>query len=67
MPDTTSRGHRFKVGSLVRLNADLNRRGAEDALYKIVRQLPAEAQGYQYRIKDSRTNAEYVVLESALR
>lgn len=67
MSENPSRGHRFKIGGLVRLNADINRRGAEDALYKIVRLLPAEAQGYQYRIKDSRTNAEYVVLESALR
>jgi hypothetical protein len=67
MTDISSRSHRFKIGGVVKLVADTHRRGGENDLYKVVRLLPAEGQEYQYRIKDSRTGAEYIVIESALK
>jgi len=67
MTNYSSPSHRFKLGSVVKLVADAHRRSAENDFYRIVRLLPAEGQEFQYRIKDSRSGAEYVVIESALK
>lgn len=67
MTDISSRNHRFKLGSVVKLVVDLHRRAGENDVYKVVRLMPAEGQDFQYRIKDSRTGVEYVVPERALK
>lgn len=67
MEDISLRPHRFKVGTVVSLKADMRRREAAPlGSFKVVRLLPAEGQDYQYRIKDSRTGRELAVLESQL-
>lgn len=67
MTDISQRKHRFKIGDVVDLKSDQNRReAAPHGVFKVARLLPAEGQSFQYRIKDSRDGREYAVLESQL-
>ena len=66
MSDITARARRFKIGDTVSLKADIYHRGTPAGVYKITRLLPAEAQDYQYRVKDSRDGREHVVREGEL-
>jgi len=66
MSDITTRTHRFKVGETVNMKADIYHRGTPAGVYKVTRQMPAEGQDYQYRVKDNRDGRELVVRESQL-
>jgi 1,4-alpha-glucan branching enzyme len=66
MADVTTRSHRFKVGETVNMKADIHHRGTPSGVFKVTRQMPAEGQEYQYRIKDNRDGQELVVRESDL-
>ena len=66
MTDVTARSHRFKIGETVNMKADIHHRGTPAGVYKVTRQMPAEGQDYQYRIKDNRDGREIVVRESEL-
>ncbi|MEQ1863423.1 MAG: hypothetical protein ABL996_02095 [Micropepsaceae bacterium] len=66
MTDVTARSHRFKIGETVNMKADAHHRGTPAGVYKVTRQMPAEGQDYQYRVKDNRDGREIVVRESEL-
>lgn len=56
--------HKLKVGQLVTLHS--KRHGVWAEPFEIVRPLPHENGGFQYRIKSTRDGHERVVFESEL-
>jgi len=58
--------HKFEVGETRHFTPSAFDRATPRGFYKIVRQLPPEGRGYQYRIKSVADGHERVVPESQL-
>lgn len=58
--------HRFEVGETVEFTAGGSYPAAARGLYKVLRQLPSEGQGYQYRVKNLADGHERMVREGQL-
>jgi hypothetical protein len=58
--------HKFKIGSMVRLNRSPNMGGVIAEAYEILAQLPESEGVLQYRIKSSREPHQRLVKESEL-
>jgi hypothetical protein len=58
--------HKFAVGQTVRYSPGRATYAGSGNSYKVVRQLPAEANDHQYRVKSSTDGHERVVKESQL-
>ena len=59
--------HKFQVGDTLQYTPSAFDRGTPRGMYLIMRLLPAEGFGAQYRIKSVTDGHERVVLESQLR
>jgi hypothetical protein len=60
------RDHKFRVGETLQYTPSAFDRSAPRGLYQVVRLLPAESLGHQYRIKCIADGHERVVSESQL-
>ena len=58
--------HRFEIGETVEFTAGGSYPPAARGLYKVLRQLPAEGDGYQYRVKNLSDGHERMVREGQL-
>lgn len=58
--------HRFEVGETVEFTAGGSYPPAARGLYTVLRQLPAEGDGYQYRVKNLADGHERMVREGQL-
>lgn len=58
--------HKFAVGQTVQYSPGIKSYSGPGGSYLVVRQLPAEANDYQYRVKSSADGHERVVKESQL-
>ncbi len=58
--------HRFEVGETVEFTAGGSYPPAARGLYKVLRQLPSEGDGYQYRVKNLADGHERMVREGQL-
>lgn len=58
--------HRFEVGETVEFTAGGSYPPAARGLYTVLRQLPAEGDGYQYRVKNLSDGHERMVREGQL-
>ena len=67
METTTMKAHKYAVGSLVEFNPGPHQGEAKPGPYTVVRHLPSEGTGNQYRIKSARDGHERMASESQLR
>ena len=58
--------HRFEIGETVEFTAGGSYPPAARGLYKVLRQLPSEGDGYQYRVKNLADGHERMVREGQL-
>jgi hypothetical protein len=66
METTTMRAHKYAVGSFVEFKPGPYMGEAKPGSYTVVRHLPSEGAGNQYRIKSSRDGHERIANESQL-
>ncbi len=58
--------HKFRIGETLHFTPSAFDRSAPRGLYEVVRLLPAESMGFQYRVKCVADGHERVVAESQL-
>jgi hypothetical protein len=66
MSTSASLGHKFAVGSFVKLTQSIRGVPIAGSVYEVTRHMPAEGDGFQYRLRSLDGRIERVTLESQL-